>query len=295
VVASLKDTGTRIRTPAPQPAPQAVLVVVAAPDAAMLGLRLLLRDEVVLGRDASCDLVLSLEDVSRRHARVVAEAGGHTVEDLGSTNGTFLGLGRERVTRRRLASGDLLGVGSAVLKYLAPGDPEAAYHDVLGRRAREDALTGLANRAAFDDALSRAYAASRRGGHPMSLLLLDIDYFKKVNDGHGHAAGDLVLRELAGLLLALVRREEVLARIGGEELAVVLPDAGLEATLALGERIRAAAEASAYAYEGASIRITLSGGAATLLPGDQDPEALLARADARLYDAKGAGRNCIRG
>jgi diguanylate cyclase (GGDEF)-like protein len=269
-----------------------MLVVVSAPDAALLGLRLPLHAEALLGRDASCDLVLSLEDVSRRHARVFADGPGYAVEDLGSTNGTY--VGRDRVKRRRLSSGDLLGIGSAALKFLAADDPEAAYHDVLGRRAREDPLTGLANRASFDETLSRAFSGARRYRRPLSLLLLDIDWFKRVNDVHGHAAGDLVLRQLARLLSGLVRREELLARIGGEELAVMLPDAGLEAARALGERIRAAVEANPIDYQGAAIRITVSGGAATLAPEDTGPEALSARADARLYEAKAAGRNCVR-
>src|SRR5512147_939036 len=288
-----QDTGTRVRTPRPSGSAPALLVVVAAPEAGLLGLRLPLGAEVVLGRDASCDLVLSLEDVSRRHARVFADGDGHAVEDLGSTNGTF--VGRDRVTARRLVSGDLLGVGSAVLKYLAAGDPEAAYHDVLGRRAREDGLTGLANRAAFDDALSRAWAAARRSGQPVSLLLFDVDHFKRVNDGLGHAAGDSVLRDLGRLLSSVVRREELLARIGGEELAVLLPGSGLEAALALGERMRAAVEEHTFAHQGAPIRITISCGAAVHLPEDPGPEALVARADARLYEAKGAGRNHVCG
>jgi diguanylate cyclase (GGDEF)-like protein len=293
----VKETGTNVRPPGAVAAPgssPALLVVVSAPEPSMLGRRLQLKAEVVLGRDADCcDLVLGLDDVSRRHARVIPDGGGHAVEDLGSTNGTW--VGRERVTRRPLASGDLVTVGSAVLKYLGTGDPESAYHDVMARMARQDPLTGLANRAGFDEALAREWARGGRRPAALGLLAIDVDHFKRVNDRHGHAAGDAVLKDLTGLLAGLLRPDALLARVGGEELAVLLPDADLSAALALGERLRAAVEAHPFRFDGAEIPLTISAGAAARAPADRDAGQLLARADALLYQAKRGGRNRVKG
>lgn len=289
----MRDEDTRLGLRAvDDPIPTAALVVVGAPDRALLGWRLPLAGPCLVGRDPACDLVLDLDDVSRRHARLDAAAEGHLLTDLGSTNGTY--VAEQRVESRLLRAGEQIRIGSAVLKYVAAGDPEAAYHEELSRRAHHDPLTGLANRAVFDAALERAVAASRRHGRALSLLLADVDHFKAVNDGLGHAAGDEVLRELARLLQPLVRRDELLARFGGEELAVILPEAGLPAALAAAERIRGAVEANSFAAGGSFLHVTLSLGAAELAPG-LDAAALVTQADARLYEAKRAGRNCVRG
>jgi diguanylate cyclase (GGDEF)-like protein len=279
-----------------QPPPtleEGCLVVIHAPVRALLGARLPLRaGEATLGRDAGCDLVLEADDVSRRHARVRADAGRHVVEDLGSTNGTWVGDDR-LAAPRPLASGDHVRLGSVVLKYLAGDGLEALYHAEVRRLAEEDPLTGLANRGAFTAALGRELARARRHARPLSLLLLDLDHFKAVNDRHGHPAGDAVLRAVAAAVGPLVRPEELFARIGGEELALVLPDAPLQGALAFGEKIRRAIEALAVEHAGATIRITVSIGAAVLAPDDASPDALVARADAKLYEAKQGGRNRV--
>ena len=277
---------------APAPGGEGCLVVLHAPARRLLGVRVALsRREVVLGRDTGCDLVLDAEDVSRRHARVRGDGAGHLVEDLGSTNGTF--VGDDRVVERALAPGDLVRVGSVVLKYLAGDDLEALYHAELRRLADEDPLTGLAHKGAFAEALGRELKRARRHGQPLALALLDLDRFKSVNDRFGHLAGDLVLRELAAAVRPLVRAEQLLARIGGEELAVLLPGVTLENAVLFAEKIRALVEARRIEFEGAPIAVTVSIGVAVLEEADAGPDALVARADARLYDAKRAGRNRV--
>jgi diguanylate cyclase (GGDEF)-like protein len=270
------------------------LVVVHArhPQRRLLGAHLPLeRGEVTLGRDAGCDLVLDADDVSRQHARVRAVGLGHQVEDLGSTNGTF--VGGARVTSRALVAGDLIRLGSVVVKYLAGDDPEALYVAELKRLAQEDPLTGIAHRGAFEDALEREVARARRHGNPLALAILDVDHFKSVNDRYGHLAGDLVLRELADLVQPLVRAEQLLARLGGEELALLLPDVPLEKAALFAEKVRHLIEAHASLFHEQRISVTVSIGIAALEPGDLTPEALLARADARLYQAKREGRNRV--
>jgi two-component system, cell cycle response regulator len=245
----------------------------------------------VLGREAGCDLVLDAEDVSRRHARLRGEGAAHVIEDLGSTNGTF--VGEDRVGTRPLRPGDQVRLGSVVLKYLAGGDLEALYHAEVKRLAEEDPLTGLVHKGGFVDALRREVASARRQRHPLSLALLDIDHFKAVNDRFGHLAGDHVLRELAAAVRPLVRAEQLFARIGGEELALLLPGVPLEKARLFSEKVRRLLEEHAFDFDGARIPVTVSIGVAELSAGDAEPDALVQRADEKLYQAKGGGRNRV--
>ncbi len=201
------------------------LVFVAGEGA--LGRSIALDGELVLGRDAACAVPLAADDVSRRHARVAPEGGGHVLVDLDSTNGTFVN-GR-RVGRHRLAPGDRVQVGPFVARYLRAGDAEAAALAALADLAQRDPLTGLANRRAFEEALRREVARARRSGAPLAVAALDVDHFKRVNDAHGHAAGDAVLAAVAARAAAALRAGDLLARVGGEEFAALLPGAGLAA------------------------------------------------------------------
>ena len=288
---------TRLSGYQPPPAAgEGCLVVIHAPLRRQMGARLGLRAaEATLGRDETCDLVLEAEDVSRQHARVRAEHGRHVLEDLASTNGTF--VGEARVTRRPLVPGDLVRLGSVVLKYLAGDGLEALYYAEAKRLAEEDPLTGLANRGAFADALAREVARARRHGHPLALAMLDLDHFKQVNDCHGHPAGDAVLRALAAAVRPLVRAEQLLARIGGDELALLLPHVGLPGARTFAEKVRRLADERPLAHDDQEtpIAVTVSIGVAALEPGDASPERLVVRADERLYAAKRSGRNRVVG
>ncbi len=257
----------------------------------LLGHRVPLQAEVVLGRDPTCAVQLDAEDVSRRHARIAPEGDGHVVGDLGSLNGTWVnGL---EVEIRRLTSGDHIRVGPFVAKYLAAGDVEAAYHEELHRRATTDDLTGLANRASFEAWLTRQVAFARRDDRPLAMLLVDVDHFKQVNDQRGHVAGDRVLREVARRLRAAVRGDDLVARVGGEEFGVLLPGADLSAATEVGERIRSLVRAGPVVVPEGSVTVTVSTGAVVL--DDHDDElSFISRADLRLYEAKRDGRDCVK-
>jgi diguanylate cyclase (GGDEF)-like protein len=167
-------------------------------------------------------------------------------------------------------------------------------HETVERQAVTDELTGLANRRAFQDALSGEVERSKRFGQPLGLVLLDIDDFKRVNDTYGHQTGDLVLREVAGVLRETAREIDEPARYGGEELAVVLPGTDLEGAYNLAERVRQGIqdlELPIPPVDGVPLRITASFGAATLTASAGDVRGLVAAADAALYDAKRAGKN----
>ncbi len=282
---------TQPRVPGARPERPIVfsVVVVQGPAA---GARVALEREVVIGRDPRCELPLGAADVSRRHARIGPEdAGGHKVVDLGSTNGTWVN-GRP-VTSRKLVAGDRIELGSCVLRYLRQGEADAEDLSALADLARRDALTGLANRRAFEESLQREVARARRTGDALAVVALDIDHFKRVNDTHGHAAGDVALAEVAQRAQRALRAEDLLARIGGEELAALLPGATLASAAEVAERIRRAVCDTAIPVSDTALDLTVSLGCAALHAEEREAAALLARADARLYDAKRAGRNRV--
>jgi diguanylate cyclase (GGDEF)-like protein len=173
-----------------------------------------------------------------------------------------------------------------------------ALEEKLAALALTDGLTGLANRRGFDEALNREWKHTLRRGSAISLLLLDLDYFKQFNDSYGHQVGDDCLRTVAATLRATVRESDVAARYGGEELAVILPDTHSAAAVELAERFRAAVEALGLTHsansEGGGFA-TVSVGVATALSRDGGtiamPEGLLLSADLALYKAKHEGRN----
>jgi diguanylate cyclase (GGDEF)-like protein len=158
--------------------------------------------------------------------------------------------------------------------------------------AMRDSLTGLYRRAVFEERLASAAALFERHGTPVALVLVDVDDFKQVNDGHGHLAGDRVLREVAATVLGACRETDTAARWGGEELALLLPGADGAAAQAVAEKIRVAIAAIAIDVDGRAIRVTASFGAAAMQPGLSAVE-LIARADAALYRAKRTGKNRV--
>ncbi|MEJ5057666.1 MULTISPECIES: GGDEF domain-containing protein [unclassified Pseudomonas] len=156
--------------------------------------------------------------------------------------------------------------------------------------ALRDPLTDTGNRIAMDQTLTREIELSRRHLQPLSLLMLDIDHFKQINDTHGHSAGDDVLRAVAATIKSQLRNVDMVFRFGGEEFLILLSNTSREAAALVGERLRIAAQAEEYVADGRSIELTVSLGCSTLLPGES-VESLLRRADNALYVAKREGRN----
>jgi diguanylate cyclase (GGDEF)-like protein len=179
------------------------------------------------------------------------------------------------------------------------------FHDVtvqdrlaeeLRLRAQTDSLTGLPNRGHFFDVGTTAVARALGGVEPqsaLSLLLLDIDHFKSINDGFGHPAGDEVLRELASRCRALLRGRDLMARLGGEEFVVLLPETKAAEAAEIGERLRGAFTRAPVTTQGGPISVTISMGGATLATGGETLDGLLKRADVALYEAKHGGRNRV--
>jgi diguanylate cyclase (GGDEF)-like protein len=162
----------------------------------------------------------------------------------------------------------------------------------LARLARVDSLTGLANARVFSEALPRLTSHARRTRTPIAVIVLDVDLFKRVNDSFGHAAGDRVLREVGGVLGSGRRREDLVARTGGEEFAVVLPGVDRAGAERVADRIRRAVAAAGVTVGGTPVHVTISAGVAELDPAESD-ESFVARADAALYESKRAGRDRV--
>ena len=281
-----RDMGTLIRVAAEQ---RALMLVLSGP---RLGHRLVLGDAPVdVGRGSAAGLILDADSVSRKHARIERFGGGHKIVDCGSTNGTY--VNGTRVKEQILKDGDRIGIGKALLKYIAGGNIEGAYHEEVQRLMRFDPLTNIFNKRHFDETLRLAVFTAAGGGKPLSLIVFDLDHFKKVNDTHGHMAGDAVLCGATAAVQAILSPTEVLGRVGGEEFAVVCEDMELAGGLERAEAIRRAISREAYSFEEKKLPVTVSVGVAQLAAGEE-AEGLYERSDAQLYAAKAAGRNCVR-
>ncbi|KAA8981333.1 GGDEF domain-containing protein [Halospina sp. K52047b] len=161
--------------------------------------------------------------------------------------------------------------------------------------AREDELTGLNNRRAFFEAAEKLLARARRSDQPLSLVQFDLDWFKQINDEHGHEAGDRLLSHIGQLIGNCVREGDVAARIGGEEFVLLLPDTDQEEARTLANRLRQSLSGSSVACRDATVSVSASFGVSSLIPADDGIDDLMARADRALYRAKRAGRDCVYG
>jgi diguanylate cyclase (GGDEF)-like protein len=247
---------------------------------------------LVIGRGSAVELRLLDDGISRRHARVTRDGDRCWVEDLDSKNGTF--VNGERVTRRALADGDKIQVGeSTFIKFALQDHLDSSFQKQLYEAALSDGLTRVFNRRYLFDRLRAEFAFAHRHGAPLGFVLFDADHFKRVNDRHGHLAGDRVLFALARTVEKVIRSEDVLARYGGEEFAVICRGVDLAGTAAFGERLRRAVELAPVEHEGSRIEVTVSVGVAALPdPGFATPEDLLRAADEALIEAK-KGRNRV--
>jgi diguanylate cyclase (GGDEF)-like protein len=253
----------------------------------------LVNSQYIVGRDSEAGLVVSRSSVSRQHARLFADdLGNWWVEDLNSTNGTF--VNETRIRSQQLADGDQVRYGDAIYKFLSGSNIENSYHEAIHNMAIQDGMTGIHNKRYFQEFLERELSVANRHGHPLTLVMFDVDHFKVVNDNHGHLAGDAVLKDLAGRIRPRIRREDLFARYGGEEFACVLPSTALPGGVVFAEHLRQLIEEKPCMFDGQAIAFTISCGVTTI-HGETgvDPAALIKRADDNLYAAKRAGRNRV--
>ena len=252
---------------------------------------------LILGRAADCDIVLDEEGVSRRHALFVVTPDRRVMlEDIGSTNGTL--VDGKLVGVGELVGGERMKFGShTVFKFEFRDALEEGYATYLYESATQDRLTGVFNERYLREQLDLEFAWHHRHRLPLSLIFLDIDHFKSVNDAYGHLAGDEVLKQVAQRCHGASRSEDVFARYGGEEFACLLRQTDARAAMPLADRMRktvcdAPFRITVRGHEHA-LRVSISAGLAQLVETTTTAEALLAEADRHLYAAKNAGRNRV--
>src|SRR5437867_13216585 len=190
---------------------------------------------MVLGRGNDCDIRINDHSVSRRHARIQPGADGYYAVDLQSTNGTF--VNDHPASMYKLKDGDYLRVGNCIYRFLTGGNVESEYHAEIYRLTIIDALTDIHNKRYFLEFLDRELARSSRYDRPLSLVMIDIDRFRMINEDLAHLGGDFTLRELSARLKGNVRKEELFSRYGGEEFAAVLPETPRDGAVHLSERL----------------------------------------------------------
>ncbi len=253
-----------------------------------------------VGRSPTSELVFEEECVSRHHCRVepsTSRSGSQPdtwhIVDLGSTNGTL--VNDTPVERQALQHGDQIQIGRNICKFLVSGSIESAYHDEIHRLVTTDGLTGLPNRRAFEEALQREFSRATRYTRPMAILMIDIDHFKRVNDTLGHLAGDAALRQIGALLRTNLRRDDLAARLGGEEFAVLLPEIDRAGATLTAEKLRRLIESRPVVFDTQRWPLTVSIGIASRAVTDTEAIEVVRRADDMLYVAKREGRNRVRG
>jgi two-component system, cell cycle response regulator len=257
----------------------------------------LMRHPLVLGRGEDCDIVIPDPSVSRKHLQIscrrVVKGENEdltvVIRDLGSKNGTLVNY--SAVHQKALKPGDKICMGRVIMKFDRRDHDEQSFYEEIYRLATIDHLTTVLNKATITRALSEEIAASLRDRRWISVLLMDVDQFKSINDVHGHLTGDRILQVLAKVLRTSIRRRDKVGRFGGDEFMIVLPETGRKGALKLAERIRSSVEKSASAEMGMSESITTSIGVASCRAADPDCDNLLEHADSALYRAKALGRN----
>jgi two-component system cell cycle response regulator len=252
---------------------------------------------IIVGRAEDCDIVLNDDGVSRRHALLVARPDGNVVvEDLRSTNGSM--VNGTLCTVLPLKGGERIQFGSkTVFKFEFRDAIEEQYATYLYESATQDRLTGMFNERYLREQLNIEYAWHQRHELPLSIIFLDIDHFKAVNDEFGHLSGDEVLRQIAKRCHLETRAEDIFARYGGEEFACLLRRTPLAAATIIADRMRRSVAHTSfwfkYGESRAEAALTLSAGVVEMSAKTATPDGLLAEADRLLYEAKHAGRNQV--
>jgi diguanylate cyclase (GGDEF)-like protein len=255
----------------------------------------LIEREMIVGRTVESQIFIDDKSVSRCHARVKVRGTECSIMDMGSSNKTLInGSTLEPMSPHPLKNNDQIKTGNVIFKFLEKGNLEALANKELNEKAEKDALTGAYSKGALLEKGPEAMKRAEVLGEELSILVFDIDFFKKINDGHGHAAGDYVLQTLSSIVSSkVVRSGDYFARYGGEEFVILLHNSTAKASLEVAERIRATIQAFKFSYEDREIPVTVSLGVACRQAGESDWSHLFKRADEALYKSKQTGRNRV--
>lgn len=256
-----------------------------------VGQRHRLPGSVLVGRDPEAEVVLSDTGISWRHARIEDRGDRWCVVDLGSTNGTM--VNGQKVTEERLAHGDKVVLGRTVLRFELQDRLEEAFDEQVQRLLNVDDLSGLFLRRRFDQEFAQLIEAARARGSALSLLVMDMDGIKKINDTHGHLFGAYTIGETGHLIGRVIEGRGIGSRFGGDEFCALLPDHDVAQGVAVAEEIHRAVNEHPFAREGVALRPGICIGVASFPSDAADAESLFQRADEALYRAKQGGRNRV--
>ena len=252
------------------------------------------QSEITIGRSADNTIPLEFNGISRCHFKIINEnEDKHIIMDNESRNGTF--LNDQKLEKNTvLKKGDSVKIGSIHFKYLPKGDPERLTYDKLQLEANTDSLTQSFNKGYFNKKLDILVKKSKITGRPLSLILFDLDHFKKLNDNYGHDAGDYVLKEMASIIKhSKLRQNDIFARYGGEEFVIILSDTNIKQGFEIAERIRKLIEDHTFSYDDKKLPVTASIGIADYRKGVLTATDLFKRADEAVYVSKEKGRNQV--
>jgi diguanylate cyclase (GGDEF)-like protein len=269
---------------------RAYLIVLAGADVGKMFK--LTEGENVVGRSHRADVRLDDDSISRMHVKLILSGTVVTIEDLGSSNGTL--VNGERVHIEQLRDGDKIRLGeTTILKFTFHDKLDESFQQKMYNAALRDPLTKAYNKKYFVDQLVIELAYAKRHNTPLSLVIFDLDHFKRINDTYGHVAGDMVLIQMSDMVQGMLRQEDVFARYGGEEFVIVLRGIALGDAGVLAERVRRAIEEKPFMAGQTRLPVTVSAGVAAHAEDIADSIALVEAADTALYAAKQGGRNKV--
>jgi two-component system, cell cycle response regulator len=254
------------------------------------------KNRIRIGREPANDISIHDEKISKVHCEISVIRDTQGIEqifitDNGSTNGTY--LNGELIEQFALHAGDRIQIGDTVLSLRYNDELEKEYHAKLFNYAVRDSHTGLYNKRFIINELESISRIAKRSGRPFSIILIDIDDFKQINDLHGHVAGDDYLQGIAALFTKSLREQDIAGRIGGEEFLIILPETAIDGAFQLAIRIRVQVENFILNYLGAKIRTTISAGVCQYEDTIKDVSELLDIADQALYETKRCGKNKV--
>lgn len=248
---------------------------------------------MIIGRGEDADITISDTSISRRHAKIEKIEEDYLISDLGSTNGIF--VNGDKVSEWQLKDGDKVKMGRVVLRFGYQDSLDKDYHEKLRTMAIRDGLTKIFNKRHFLEVLKREFSFAGRNDVELSLVVFDIDDFKKINDTHGHTVGDQVLKSIAKILDKEVRGYDIFARYGGEEFVFLLRGISPTNTYNFCERVRKIVEQFPFVINDKRVKVTISIGFAVMNPWVKfdKPDDFINEADKHLYKAKREGKNKV--
>jgi diguanylate cyclase (GGDEF)-like protein len=274
---------------------EADVILIAHPENQRLGSRFRLSPGTTLevGRSAAVGISLpEVMSISRKHARLRYQGRVVTVEDLGSTNGTYIN-GQPVHGKVALHSGDRFQTAAVHFKFLHEQDVENAYHLAIYELVAKDGLTEIYNKRKYEEEVQREFDRAKRHQRPLSLIIFDLDEFKGINDTYGHLCGDFILKQVATLAKDLTRTEQTLARVGGDEFVILSPETDAEGARTLACKLADRIAAFEHQYGDVKVTASCSFGVSELTPDMKSHQALYQAADRALLRGKREGRRRV--